>query len=236
MKRSGPPFQSVYGAVRWSFFTTQRPLLKSTSIYSVSPSDSDLSPTERTAQAAMIIRVTEEILDPVQLAYVRVVWLAPGKLTGSANARRRGILRRRAVKQQHWQALIEKQENKERLTRAEILTLSVGSPFCAEDELPYYFTADADQSSWSKIVDTLRHQMPACKSSRGVEKLIRRYRGDLIGVHAMRKDLRCAMADVEKYLGDASEVLGRMDERIVYLLEPGFLEAGWVLPHDQNYS
>lgn len=229
MRRSGPPFQSVRGAVRWAFFTVRRPLLKNTSIYHVGPaSDDELTAMDKRAQAALIVGKAERLLAIEQLAFLHVVWLKPGKLTLSASARRRN---RRVVieaKILNWDMVEDKVDRGERLSAAEQKVLAAGGPLAERDAMPDYFLEDAGPEMWRCLVSVVRTELGMTVGGRGLERLLRRCRGDAIGVHAVRKDLHCAMADVEAWEGRARDVLQKFDDQVTSDLYLPFMENRWI--------
>lgn len=206
--RGGPPFFTVRGAVRWAYFTAGRLMLKNSSIYNKAASrsfvDGALTHMDRRTQAALIVGITERLVDPLEAAYISVVWLAPWKLTRTAAARRREM-------------------------RA---TLQVRKVTCQEpakrEELPFYFRQDADPESWKRLVDDLRRHKSL--PSKGLEKLVRRICGESIGVHACRKDLRCDLNRVVEIESEVRMMLDRLQDQVRERLEPTFVEKGLVLP------
>lgn len=72
-----PMFWSVEAALSFAARTSVRPILKGSGIYSMRPDKTPretvarpLTPQDKLAQAAMIMRITEETLDQTELAYV----------------------------------------------------------------------------------------------------------------------------------------------------------------------
>lgn len=229
MRHSGPPFRSVRGAVRWAYFTVRRPLLKNSSIYSVSLPDDDLTATEKRAQAALMVGTTERALSIEQMAFVHVIWLAAGKLTRNARARRRDMRAVIHAKTRMYGAAQEKVLNDERLTKGEHAMLDAGSPLALREQLPPYFTEDAGPEAWLCLVRAVR-QLDSSMSFRGLETLIRRCRGDAVGVHAVRRGLRCNMNAVADFQERMVRTLGKLEQPIVYELEPRFYDNEWLEP------
>jgi len=233
MRKSGPPFWSVRAAVRWAYFTVRRPLLKNTSIYSVSPYDDDLTATEKRAQAALIVGMSERELSIEQLAYIQVVWLAPGKLSPNARRRLRDMRAFAQAKTQLYEQAKAKTEAgvenlSTRVTERDLALLDAGRALAERDELPFYFTEDAEPEVWRRLMSTVGRQMGSSITGRGMEKLIRRCRGDAIGVHAVRRDLRCDMRTVADFQEKMVRALGSIEQPIVYRLEPGFYDNQWL--------
>jgi hypothetical protein len=221
---SGPPFFSVRAAVRWGCFTAQRPLIKHSSIYSKTFHDDDLTLMDKHTQAALIVGVTERLVDKLEAAYISVVWLAPGRLTRMAAARRKNLRKLQDQRERENAAredrMIEDGATRQQINRAIVTTVE-------REQMPLYFRQDADEASWRWLVNEIRreYQFP----SRGLEKLVRRIRGESIGLHATRKDLRCDMNALKDIEADVRMALDRLQDRVVGRLEPAFLEKGFVV-------
>jgi hypothetical protein len=69
-------FHSAEQALRWAYETSSRPIVKVASINAMrgaeKPSNDELTPYDRHAQAAMILGLCERVLPDLHMAYVRV--------------------------------------------------------------------------------------------------------------------------------------------------------------------
>lgn len=206
--RSGPPFATVRGAVRWGYFTANRPMLKLSSIYSKVASRAFagevLTHMDRRTQAALVVGLTERLVDPLEAAYISVIWLAPGRLNRTAAARCREMRSTLQVRK------------------------AMGQEPAEREELPLFFRQDADAATWRRLVTELRRQQTL--PSKGLEKLVRRIRGERIGVHAARRDLHCDLNRVVEIETDVRMMLDTLQDRVRERLDPAFVEKGLVLP------
>lgn len=216
---SGPPFFSVRAAVRWGCFTAQRPLIKHSSIYSKTFHDDELTTMDKHTQAALIVGITERLVDELEAAYISVVWLAPGRLTRMAAARRKNLRK------------LQGQRDAENRLQAAKLVKDGATPEIVErrivatverEQMPHYFQQDADEASWRWLVSEIRREYRF--PSRGLERMVRRIRGEPISQQAVRKDMHCAMNTLKDIEADVRMALDRIQDRVVMKLEPTFLE------------
>jgi hypothetical protein len=82
---------------------------------------------------------------------------------------------------------------------------------------------------WGRVYDYVRvNGMWSVAPRRGLWKLMLRYRGEHIGVHALRRDLGCGMGSVMDYQETAFAILNDLDDRVRPKLEARLYEAGLI--------
>lgn len=76
------------------------------------------------------------------------------------------------------------------------------------------------RNEWTLLSDYLLQKTSIeRRRRRGIDKIVRRWRGERIGVRAMQWDLHCRHADVERYRRDVFGCLQQIHDKVIDRLE-----------------